>query len=154
MPSLGVWLLFYFGVILLWFTELPESVQRCLPSVWEHSLLLSLLTLPHSYFLSSGPQRTSTGHSYCSSVCLCLSPCLFSEFQLDPLHHSLPVPVPCLEWYPDCSILVSASSASHFVFSVPADSLHSFLQIFLSLKDFSLQVPPTPMTPQDVCVCV
>ena len=87
-------------------------------------------------------------------MCLCFSPGFFPKFQLDPLHHYLPVPVPCLRWYPDCSTLLSASSTLYFVFSVPADSLDSFLQIFLSLKDCSLQVPPALMAPQDVCVCV
>ena len=55
MPSLGVWWWFCFGVILLWFPELPESVEGCLPSVWEHSLLLSLLTLLHSVFSPLDP---------------------------------------------------------------------------------------------------
>lgn len=87
-------------------------------------------------------------------MCLCFSPGFPPKFQLDPLHHYLPVPVPCLRWYPDCSTLLSASSTLYFVFSIPADSLDSFLQIFLSLKDCSLQVPPALMTPQDVCVCV
>ena len=118
------------------------SILCCCLS-WHCSTLFSLLWTPvHMHWT----------FSLFLSVSL-LVPMLFPQVSAGSSPSLSSSPVPCLGWY-WLLYATHASSTLYFVFSVPADSLDSFLQIFLSLKDCSLQVPPALMTPQDVCVCV
>ena len=153
MPSLGVWWLFYFGVVLLWFPELPESVEGCLPSsVWEHSLL-SLLTLLHSVFSPLGPSAHALD-------ILTVPQCVFA------CPHAFS---PSLSWILSITIFQSRAlsrvvlTALHY-----SRILNLTLCIFSSSRftgffstDFSVPQglqPSSPTCPDDspgcVCVCV
>ena len=145
--------MFYFGVVLLWFPELPESVEGCLPSsVWEHSLL-SLLTLLHSVFSPLGPSAHALD-------ILTVPQCVFA------CPHAFS---PSLSWILSITIFQSRAlsrvvlTALHY-----SRILNLTLCIFSSSRftgffstDFSVPQglqPSSPTCPDDspgcVCVCV
>ena len=105
-------------------------------------------------FLSSGPQCTCTGHSHCSSVCLCLSPCFFPKFKLDPVHHYLPVPCP-VSGGTDCSTLLTHPQPYTLYFQFQQIHWILFYRFFCPSRTAAFKSHlPWWLPRMCVCVCV